>query len=241
METPNIYQRILAVMAQISYVQKEDKKVNNQYTFVSHDAVSKALHPLLVEHGICTVPRVTQWCQDGNRTEVDMEVDFVNADKPEEKITVPCFGFGIDPQDKGPGKAMSYAAKYAMLKTFVLETGDDPERDNVPHVSHGAQDMADKAKTALSEGDWVTLCELGRDDAYKAAWDLLGSKDRAAIKKLEKRRDEYRDQLQTAALHDDTGAMQQLTGEMTDREKREVWRVLDEDTRAHLKELKSAA
>ena len=110
-EIQNIHQRILAVMSDLNYVQKSDKKVNNQYTFVTHDAVSAALHPLLVTHGIVTIPRMTEWAQDGNRTSVNMEVDFVNVDAPEDKVTVPCFGFGIDPQDKGPGKAVSYATK----------------------------------------------------------------------------------------------------------------------------------
>ena len=44
-------------------------------------------------------------------------------------IDVETFGFGIDDQDKGPGKAMSYAVKYALLKTLGLETGDDPDMD----------------------------------------------------------------------------------------------------------------
>jgi hypothetical protein len=132
-EILNIYQRIAKVMQDISYVQKEDKKVNNQYTFVSHDAVTAALRPSFIKHGIVTVPRVTNVQMDGNRTTVFIEVDFVNIDTPDDRITVPVFGYGIDPQDKGPGKAMSYAVKYAYLKVFALETGDDPERDNIPH------------------------------------------------------------------------------------------------------------
>jgi hypothetical protein len=39
------------------------------------------------------------------------------------------FGYGIDDQDKGAGKAMSYAVKYALLKTLGLETGDDPDEN----------------------------------------------------------------------------------------------------------------
>jgi hypothetical protein len=36
-------------------------------------------------------------------------------------------GYGVDPQDKGPGKAISYGVKYALLKVLGLETGDDPD------------------------------------------------------------------------------------------------------------------
>ena len=130
----NIYQRMLKVMEAVSYVQKEEKKVNNQYTFVSHDAVTKKIRPELVKNGIVAIARVISHTQDGNRTEADVEVDFVNAEKPDEKVTISAFGYGIDPQDKGPGKAISYAVKYAYLKAFALETGDDPERDSIPHA-----------------------------------------------------------------------------------------------------------
>lgn len=129
----NIHQRINAVMKDLAYVQKEDKKVNNQYKFVSHDAVTAAVRKHLVVHGIVAIPSVANHTQEGNRTEVDLVVDFVNIDEPSDKVTVNVFGYGVDPQDKGPGKAFSYAKKYAFLQTFCLETGDDPERDNIDH------------------------------------------------------------------------------------------------------------
>lgn len=129
----NIYQRILKVMGDISYVQKENKKVNNQYTFVSHDAVVAKLRKSMVEHGIVFVPSVIsheiQEGSKGNRTVVEMQCGFYNAEKPDEFISVKSYGYGIDSQDKGIGKAVSYAVKYALLKVFMLETGDDPERD----------------------------------------------------------------------------------------------------------------
>ena len=165
-ETLNIYQRILAVMDEVAYVQKEETKVNNQYTFVSHDAVSAVLHPVLVENGIVVIPSVHEWKQDGNRTEATVTVRFVNADKPDDFVEIQAFGFGIDGQDKGPGKAVSYATKYAMLKTFVLETGDDPERDNIDHAGETAQKLADEGRGALDKGDWVKLCELDRTDGW---------------------------------------------------------------------------
>ena len=129
----NIYQRLSEVMKEVSYIKKEDKKVNGQYTFASHDAVTAKIRPYLIKNGIVTIPRVVSHTQDGNRTEVDIEIDFVNIDNPEDKIVVPTFGYGIDNQDKGVGKAISYAVKYAYLKVLALETGDDPERDTIDY------------------------------------------------------------------------------------------------------------
>lgn len=132
----NIYQRIHKIMEDVSYVQKEDKKVNNQYKFVSHDAVTAAIRPALLKHGVQAIPSYFDISADGNRTNCSMSMTFVNINQPEDRIVIPCAGFGqgIDPQDKGAGKAMSYAYKYALLKIFALETGDDPEKDNIDYA-----------------------------------------------------------------------------------------------------------
>jgi len=126
---PNIFQRILSVMSELDYIEKGSAKVNNQYRFVSHDKVTAKVHPLLVKYGIVVIPSVEVINQVGNRTEVKLCVFFRNADVPEDGFFVYSYGYGIDNGDKGPGKAVSYAFKYAMLKVFCLETGDDPDND----------------------------------------------------------------------------------------------------------------
>lgn len=131
----NIYQRILGVMNDISYVKKGDTKVNNQYTFVGHDAVAAALHPLMVKHGIVCLTSIIGHSQDGNRTEASIKIELINTDNSEDKVELTGFGYGIDSQDKGPGKAVSYAVKILLLKTFMLETGErDNEADLIDHV-----------------------------------------------------------------------------------------------------------
>lgn len=128
-KVPNIYQRIVGVMSDLSYIQKSDLKVNNQYRFVSHDQVTAAVHPLLVKHGICIMPTVQSSKQEGNRTEVQLAVGFINIDNPDDRFFVQSFGYGVDASDKGPGKAVSYAFKMACLKVFCLETGEDSDND----------------------------------------------------------------------------------------------------------------
>jgi hypothetical protein len=133
MTSLNLWQRLAAAQSKVDYVQKE-KKVGMNYSIVSHDAVTAKVRPVLVDCGIHYHPVALQFNQNGNRTEVALTVRFVNVDKPDEFIDVPSLGYGIDAQDKGPGKAISYAVKYALLKTLGLETGDDPELDqNVKH------------------------------------------------------------------------------------------------------------
>lgn len=209
-ESLNIYQRMHKVMQDVAYVQKEEKKNGMQYRFVSHDAVTAKLRPALIEHGILAIPTVESMNQDGNRTEVHMLVTFTNIDDPKDSTAIRSVGFGIDSQDKGPGKAVSYAFKYALLKAFCLETGDDPERDSIEHapkVSPGVIKATDGAGDSLSTDQkldmqdlaaWITkgLAEFGAEEAFARydkdleqdekiyLWDLLDSKVRSAIKKI---------------------------------------------------------
>lgn len=124
----NIYQRMHAVMQEIKYVQKE-KKAGMRYSIVSHDSVTALVRPLFVKHGIVVYPTTFKMEQTGNRTQLQCAVVFQNIDEPTDRMVVESAGFGIDDQDKGPGKAISYAVKYAYLKALCLESGDDPDED----------------------------------------------------------------------------------------------------------------
>jgi hypothetical protein len=130
MTVSNIHQRLAAAMQKVTYIQKE-KKQGMRYSIVSHDSVTSKVRPALLEAGIVYYPVHVNSRQTGNRTECNMTVRFVNIDDPVDFIDVDSFGYGLDDQDKGPGKAMSYAVKYALLKTLGLETGDDPDEDQV--------------------------------------------------------------------------------------------------------------
>lgn len=138
----NIHQRLAAVMRDVSYIRKEAKQGMN-YTIVSHDAVTAKVRPVLLQHGIVYYPVRCEYAHNGNRAECAMTVRFVNIDDPADHFDVPTFGYGVDSQDKGPGKAMSYAVKYALLKALGLETGDDPETESVNYSP------ADPAVTAV--------------------------------------------------------------------------------------------
>lgn len=150
----NIYQRMIGIMGDLKYIQKDDKKVNNQYSFVGHDAVTAKCHEMFVKHGVYCVPSVREYKQDGNRTEVIMDMEFINMDQSEDRFMITTFGFGVDNQDKGPGKAVSYAYKYGLLKAFALETGDDPERDDIDYAGQLEQAIKRHQKTieAIKEG-----------------------------------------------------------------------------------------
>jgi hypothetical protein len=128
----NLHQRMAAVMREVTYIQKETKQ-GMQYKIVSHDKVTAKVRPALLANGVIYYPIRCDTAQNGNRTECNMTVRFANIDDPQDFIDVESCGHGIDTQDKGPGKAQSYAVKYALLKALGLETGDDADHDSIEY------------------------------------------------------------------------------------------------------------
>lgn len=135
----NIYQRINKVMQEVTYIRK-DRAVSGggqNYTAVSYDNVIAQVRKSLVDNGIVIVTRQVDGRLEIKRDlTIDQkmhlyagryEIDFVNIEKPEDKVTVTIESHAADNGDKAPGKAITYATKSAILKVLSLETGDDEE------------------------------------------------------------------------------------------------------------------
>lgn len=152
MSAKNIHQRLAEAMKAVKYVQKlQPAKGGLHYSVVTHDAVTAKVRPALLDAGVIYYPVSMQHTQNGNRTEVSLSVRFVNIDKPDDHIDVPALGYGVDTQDKGPGKAISYAVKYALLKALGLETGDDADLEAVEHKPDTAEQRAANLAADLRE------------------------------------------------------------------------------------------
>lgn len=122
----NIYQKLLTVAKECPPVEAIDRK-DGPFGGVSHDAVTQAVMPLFIKHGIFPVVSVVDHSHIGDLTTVHLKVSFVNVDSPEDRVEVSAWGTGKDSSDKGVGKAISYAYKYALLKTLGLSTREDPD------------------------------------------------------------------------------------------------------------------
>lgn len=132
----NLYQRINEVRKSINYVQK-DKSVSTgggSYKAVTHDQVTGMVREHMVKNGIVSYPILvdsTSNAKEGEakqfRYEATYDIVFVNADLPTETLTIRIQAHAMDNADKAPGKALSYAKKYAVLKLFEIETGENEE------------------------------------------------------------------------------------------------------------------
>ena len=118
-------------MLEVGYVQKDGTNSFQKYNYASEANAIKALRPALVKNGLILLPSVEKSEMDsyGNTT---VHVLYKLMDVEGNFITFQMIGQGNDKNSKGVGdkgiyKAITGANKYALLKTFLLETGDDPE------------------------------------------------------------------------------------------------------------------
>lgn len=176
----NIYQRLNRVMEKVSYVQKNQKSGGMRYNFVSHDSVVKAVREHLHAEGVYVYPYNIEFHQDGNRSQVVMQVRFQNIDDKEDYIVIPSAGQGIGNDDKGPGKAISYALKYALLKGLMLETGDDPESNQETDIHLSKETEAAKRRIDL---ELSNLAEEVVDQSMVTAFKNDNKEDYMLIRK----------------------------------------------------------
>lgn len=137
--TMNVYQRMRAVMVEIGYVRK-DKKVDGfggGYMAVTHDNVTAHVRPVMLKYGLLAIPRDMEFTalqsEETSKgatihiVRVSLNTRFQNIDDPSDYVDVPSFADGKDAGDKAPGKGISMAVKYGLLKGLMLETGTDEE------------------------------------------------------------------------------------------------------------------
>lgn len=138
----NLMQRINEVRKQIDYI-KKDKSVSTgnsgSYKAVTHDQVTAMVRGHMVTNGIVSYPvlvsceslpkEVNSQMEMAKQFRYEAVYDFVfaNMDEPRDSITIRISAHAMDNADKAPGKALSYAKKYALLKLFEIETGEDEE------------------------------------------------------------------------------------------------------------------
>ena len=141
-----IFEKMLAITAELQTVAKNLMvgEGRSQYKAVSEGDVLAAVKPLEIKYGVYSYPVkrtvldsgeiVSKNVYKGEEKEtrrlwlrVETVYRFVNTEAPDEYIEITTYGDGVDSQDKAPGKAMTYSDKYALLKAYKIQTGDDPD------------------------------------------------------------------------------------------------------------------
>lgn len=196
-----VYKAINAVQKELASSGIEKSRRNQQgsgYNFRGIDDVYNAVTPLLVQHGLCIIPRVIgQKTTDRVSSKgsaliyatVEVEFDFVSVVDGSTHL-VRTFGEAMDSGDKATNKAMSAAYKYAAIMTFGIPTEGDNDTENTTHEVAPAIDprITDAAMHLMGLGDDDMLTywtELAKDRAFAGAvWKAINQETRDHINNL---------------------------------------------------------
>lgn len=139
--TLNIYQRMLMAQSMIKTVNKnlEVDAGQRKYKAVNERDVLDAVKKAEEKCGIYSYPHdraIYEQKETKNSygtinfwMRFEVIYRFVNVDDPKDFIDITTYGDGVDTLDKAPGKGMTYADKYALMKAYKISTGDDPDKE----------------------------------------------------------------------------------------------------------------
>ena len=195
----NIYQKINKVMQNIEYLTKDDKVEfgNTKYKAISEEKVTTAVRKELVTQGIVILPvmqesTVTELIRTdksvNQRADVHTRYRIQNIEDKEDYTEVESNGSGVDTQDKAVGKAMTYAYKYMLLRTFAIPTGEDPDKISSAETdSKIAKEVENEENKRINSTQVQALYDLIKNNAVEndhvmAVLTELGYKKLAEIK-----------------------------------------------------------
>lgn len=143
-EKKSLQTKLAEVMAAVKRIPKRGRNNFHGYDYVTEADLADAIRDELSQRNVVLVPDVeavemkdmpaTAKGKAQFLTTVNMRWTFMDGDS-DSTVSFRIPGFGIDGEDKGGYKAITGAEKYALMKFFLVPTGDDPEADEKPRQS----------------------------------------------------------------------------------------------------------
>lgn len=145
-QTPNLAKAIIKVMKAIKGIEKSMTvgSGSSAYQGVSDKDVKIKISEAMEENGLCILPisvegkcQVDRWdetTQYGTKSKqsifTEVTTKYLLLHESGESKELGGYGHGVDSQDKGAGKATTYALKNCLLYTFMVATGavDDTDK-----------------------------------------------------------------------------------------------------------------
>ena len=141
----NIAKAIIQVMAEVKGMEKNSKVGTGQasYDGTKDQDVKEVFNNALQKNGLCILPidiqettQIDRWeesSQFGIKQKqsvfTKVNVKYMLLHESGESIELAGYGHGIDSQDKGAGKATTYALKNCLLYTFLTPVGKIDDTD----------------------------------------------------------------------------------------------------------------
>lgn len=138
-EKNGLFGKLVQAMGEIGHIQKTGKNKEQNYSYATDEEIMRAVQRAFFKVGIAFLSSCEgiekeplYSTRSGNTMYLyTVKMKYTLAD-PDTGYTwdLSGVGQGTDTGDKGVYKAITGATKYALLKTLLLPTGDDPEKDD---------------------------------------------------------------------------------------------------------------
>ena len=143
----NLIKAVIAVMNDVKGIEKSMTvgNGNSSYKGVPDKEVKKILGQSMAKNGLCILPtgikpniKIERWEEADYSGKIktkqtvftEVTATYLLMHESGESQEISGYGHGVDAQDKGAGKATTYALKYALLYSFLVPTGDIDDADS---------------------------------------------------------------------------------------------------------------
>jgi hypothetical protein len=147
----NLAKAVIAVMKEVKGMEKNSRvgSGNSAYDGTKDQDVKEIFNDALHRNGLCVLPtdiqettqidrweEIDQWSKETPKATKQKQSVFTKVvtkylllHESGESVELSGYGHGVDPQDKGAGKATTYALKNLLLYTFLTPVGKIDDTD----------------------------------------------------------------------------------------------------------------
>jgi len=180
-----ISKAIISVMKEVKNIEKGMSvgTGKSSYRAISDSMVRNEVKKAMTDNGLCIIPisvnanvKIDRWEEadsyNGGAMKTKQSVfteahtKYLLLHESGESIEIAGYGHGVDSQDKGAGKATTYALKNAILDTFLIIKGDDIDTDKthsddlpVPPKAKTKEEVFELVKKDIANAKSIEECQ----------------------------------------------------------------------------------
>ena len=218
METKEITKAIIKVMEEVNNIWKNTVvwTWNNSYKAVSDKDVKQTIRTSMIKNWLSILQtwiewniRVDRWEEEAkhyNSNDIymkskqsvftEVKTKYLLLHESWESIELAWYGQWVDSQDKGAGKATTYALKNTLINIFLVPTWEDTDNTHsedisVPKNNYTKKVWYNDTKKNIDAwtdavADWKTTWKAILEKITITDWKSINSKDKELILALDK-------------------------------------------------------
>jgi hypothetical protein len=197
-QKPTLLPKLAKIMEAVGEVPKLGYNKAQDYWYVREEDLVKEVRKAFIAEKVLVIPhresvevRETQRVDKATGqvtpgqpiTTVLVTYQFIDSETGDQ-LDVPMVGQGADSGDKGSSKALTGALKYVLRQSFLIPTGDDPEKDDGASEGGQAGHSQSNGHPRLDAPGGPPFATEGQQRMlYAVAMEKHGDKDRAILAK----------------------------------------------------------